>query len=1179
MAGSFTAANFNVAYNATSAAVTLTGLTAGYTFRITTTATGTTIFTGGGAQASTVTSRTISGGTFPAPGGVTTMYLQENQGSGFILSAIASATITRAAVPPPTALNFSDPGTFGTTVTITMSGTGGSGTYEYSLNNSTWTTTNTFTATRGSSYTYYIRSTFGGSASTSISNSTTVSLDTTPTLGNYTNQTGVALSSTITSGTISVTAINAPASISVSGGSYSINGGAFTTANSSVNLNDTVAVQHTSSGSYGTVTSTTVTIGGVGRTFTSTTTSPDTTVTVSPSSFSVAYNADSNVLTSISGATATDYYRIYNGLFGAFPASPGYLTGATTHSNIALFSGGPGANFTYDTQASIAAGGPWVNTGNTITMVKAAVPAPATVSATMSGTAQLADITLSATGGSGSYEYSINGTTWQTSGLFTGLTRNTTITIYARSTYVFLSTTYTSSNTTASYLVPYNEPDLDLTASSTPTTVAYNSTGNLTYSWTGQGSISRYKIQRNDAGTWVDVSVVQINATSRSLIYTEQDIPTPGNSASYKVVANVLVTNGGTGTFADTNISWTLSRDAVPVPSTPSGAAGGGASPTVTITASGGSGSYEYSLNGTSWQAGNTFASQTRGATLTLYTRSTYTYTYDSVTFFTAYSSASSVSFIVPSAPTVNDAQTYLNTAANIINHTVALSANGTGGTLEYAISTSNVYASVTGWQSSATFTAAITRGSTYYMWARRDVYAEAADVSVLQTVPYSTVAADSAVTLTTIAPTTSYVNGTMPFSETIATFTIGSGTSTTQYGLFKNFILHNARDGNGDITVTGGGLPAAGTTATYWIQARLSPNFGGDPNGTWSAVCTGTINGSGTSIQWTMSKTAQTNLAVGTVTNNSGGDLTGASTANVIVTLSSGIQDQKYKLVRTLPTPVTDMAIGSVLGANGSTTLTLTQSESDLPTEGNEWTYKVQVIREAAQNGDGVWYDATGTGVSFAITRILQPTVNDTQIFDTITNSSTISHTVNMKSYGTGGTLQYALSTSATYNTSLIGTWQTSQTFTNLTRQNTTPYYFWARRSTDSGDADGAGPFTVPAYIPSIYGLQVWASDGTSTILAPGVYSPNLLNITTTAGGGTIVTSVQLNFNQTSANLYIENITATNADKIWVVATHAAASYGTRQPVINRFTGYITITSKALDNNVTHYVYAGRVA
>jgi hypothetical protein len=95
--------------------------------------------------------------------------------------------------------------------------------------------------------------------------------DTTPDAFSFTDQTGVALGSEVISAAITVSGINSPAAITVTGGSYSINGGAFTSSPGTVSNGNTVQAKHTSASAALTATNTVVTIGGISDTFTSTT--------------------------------------------------------------------------------------------------------------------------------------------------------------------------------------------------------------------------------------------------------------------------------------------------------------------------------------------------------------------------------------------------------------------------------------------------------------------------------------------------------------------------------------------------------------------------------------------------------------------------------------------------------------------------------------------------------------------------------------------------------------------------------------------------------------------------------------------------------------------------------------------------------------------------------------------
>jgi hypothetical protein len=87
----------------------------------------------------------------------------------------------------------------------------------------------------------------------------------------FTDQTGAALSTLTTSDTITVTGIDASTPISITGGEYSINGGAYTSASGNVVVNDTVTLRVTSSASYSTAVNVALDIGGVQDTWTVTT--------------------------------------------------------------------------------------------------------------------------------------------------------------------------------------------------------------------------------------------------------------------------------------------------------------------------------------------------------------------------------------------------------------------------------------------------------------------------------------------------------------------------------------------------------------------------------------------------------------------------------------------------------------------------------------------------------------------------------------------------------------------------------------------------------------------------------------------------------------------------------------------------------------------------------------------
>ena len=95
--------------------------------------------------------------------------------------------------------------------------------------------------------------------------------DSTPDQFIFTDQTGVATSTVIESNTITITGIDIPAKISIVGGEYSINAGAYTSANGQVIVDDVVKVQHISSVTAATTTNTVLTIDTIDDTFSTTT--------------------------------------------------------------------------------------------------------------------------------------------------------------------------------------------------------------------------------------------------------------------------------------------------------------------------------------------------------------------------------------------------------------------------------------------------------------------------------------------------------------------------------------------------------------------------------------------------------------------------------------------------------------------------------------------------------------------------------------------------------------------------------------------------------------------------------------------------------------------------------------------------------------------------------------------
>jgi uncharacterized repeat protein (TIGR02543 family) len=95
-----------------------------------------------------------------------------------------------------------------------------------------------------------------------------------PAPGSFFPQGGTEISAVVLSNPVTVVGINWPSAILVTGGEYSINGGAFLSAPGTVNNGDTVTLRKTSSGSYSTQSDAVLTIGGVASVFSVTTRTP-----------------------------------------------------------------------------------------------------------------------------------------------------------------------------------------------------------------------------------------------------------------------------------------------------------------------------------------------------------------------------------------------------------------------------------------------------------------------------------------------------------------------------------------------------------------------------------------------------------------------------------------------------------------------------------------------------------------------------------------------------------------------------------------------------------------------------------------------------------------------------------------------------------------------------------------
>lgn len=151
-----------------------------------------------------------------------------------------------------------------TGILLWADGTGGNGTIPFTIyNDALGEPDETFTITLSGA----------GVGSPAVQTVTIVSDDdTTPNPFFFVDLSGAARSTVMTSNAVTITGINTPSPVSVTGGTYSIGcTGTFTATAGTVANGQTVCVRHTSSASFGTATTTTLTVGGVSDAFTTTT--------------------------------------------------------------------------------------------------------------------------------------------------------------------------------------------------------------------------------------------------------------------------------------------------------------------------------------------------------------------------------------------------------------------------------------------------------------------------------------------------------------------------------------------------------------------------------------------------------------------------------------------------------------------------------------------------------------------------------------------------------------------------------------------------------------------------------------------------------------------------------------------------------------------------------------------
>jgi hypothetical protein len=131
----------------------------------------------------------------------------------------------------------------------------------------------------------------GGMSGTFVVTTATAAPDTTPDAFSFASVFGAPQSTPITSNVVTITGINAPAAISVSGGEYALNGGAFTSASGMAANNQTLQLRGMSAAMNSATTNVFVTVGGYTASFSITTAGAGPDTMPDPFSFTPVANA------------------------------------------------------------------------------------------------------------------------------------------------------------------------------------------------------------------------------------------------------------------------------------------------------------------------------------------------------------------------------------------------------------------------------------------------------------------------------------------------------------------------------------------------------------------------------------------------------------------------------------------------------------------------------------------------------------------------------------------------------------------------------------------------------------------------------------------------------------------------------------------------------------------------